>query len=755
MGKVLRVLNVEDSERDVEIICRHLSAAGYDLFAQRVETADAMKTALDTAEWDIILCDYSMPRFNALSALAVLHNSGLDIPFIIISGTVGEELAVEAMLTGSDDYLPKDNLTRLVPAIRRELEEAENRHARRGAEERLRASEVELLALFEAMTDVIIVLGADGRFRKIAPTHPAFLYKPASELIDKTVAEVFPVETAELFLDYVQRALATGRTEKLEYSLRIDGKEVWFEGRVSPMTKDSVVWVARDITERRQSAVSLQMSEERYRDLVENAMDIIYTHDLAGNYTSVNKAGEKITGYTEEESLTMNLVQSVAPEYREKAMEMIAAKLAGDDVTAYELEIAAKDGHRVPVEVNTRIIFEDGVPAGVQGIARDITERKELEEQFLQSQKMEALGLLAGGIAHDFNNLLTAISGYSQLIFKRMSTDDPLRLHIKEIMNAGERAAGLTNQLLAFSRKQVLRPRVHNLNAVIAEIEKMLRRIIRESIEFRTILDPELGNIRADPGQIEQVIMNLAVNARDAMPGGGTLTIETQNVGNNKDKNIEANQGRFVRMIVTDTGEGMDELTQRHMFEPFFTTKEIGKGTGLGLSTAHGIVKQSGGDIRVRSEVGRGTTFEINFPMVVETVEKPKWVEDGVIHSGTETILLVEDEEMVRNLVREILVSNGYKVLDAVSGKAALSICQIYSDPIHLLLTDVVMPRMSGLQLKEHIGKIRPEVKLLFMSGHTDDSIAKSGIFDSDAAFIEKPFTPDSLLRKICEVLES
>ena len=379
-------------------------------------------------------------------------------------------------------------------------------------------------------------------------------------------------------------------------------------------------------------------------------------------------------------------------------------------------------------------------------------------EQLQQSQKMEAVGVLAGGIAHDFNNLLTAINGYSDLTLKKMAADDPLRLHIQEVKNAGVRAAELTSQLLAFSRKQVLKSVVLCLNAVVADFEGMLRRIIKENIDLRVVLDPKLGNIRGDAGQIEQVIMNLATNARDAMPNGGTLTIKTQNVYLDEDyvsHHINVSSGEFVKLTVTDTGEGMDAATQLHIFEPFFTTKEVGKGTGLGLSTVYGIVKQSGGDIMVYSEIGHGTTFKIYLPCIDEAADKPKWTgERKQIYSGTETILLVEDEEIVRNLVREILTDNGYTVLEAAGGKAALSICETYAEPIHLLLTDVIMPTMGGSELKDLVVKLRPDICVLFMSGYTDDSIAHRGIYDADIAFIEKPFTPDALARKIREVLE-
>jgi PAS domain S-box-containing protein len=511
--------------------------------------------------------------------------------------------------------------------------------------------------------------------------------------------------------------------------------------------------------ERKRAEEELGESEERYRDLVENALDIIYTHDFEGNCTSANKAVEDVLGYTIKEAVSKNMANMVVPEDMEKAGQMMADLHAGKAATVTELEVFTKDGHRVALEVNARLMEENGVPVGIQGVARDITARKHLEEQFLQSQKMEGIGMLAGGIAHDFNNLLTAILGFSELTLKRMPAHDPFRPNIEEIKEAGKRAASLTGQLLAFSRKQILKPAVHNVNTVVENLEKMLRRIIRENIELKTVLDPELGNINADPVQIEQVIMNLAVNARDAMPTSGTLTIETQNVyydAEDAGTSFTLDPGPYVKMVFTDTGEGMDEQTRQRIFEPFFTTKAVGRGTGLGLSTVHGIVKQSRGDIAVYSKIGHGTTFEIYFPRVDEPVKKPKWIEDlgGRFH-GTETILLVEDEEIVRNLVCEILTSNGYNVLEASSGKAALSICDTFSEPIHMLLTDVIMPNMSGGQVADLVMKMRPEIKVLYISGYADDSITHAVFYDSDTAFLEKPFTPDGIARKVRAVLNS
>jgi PAS domain S-box-containing protein len=1077
MNRTLRVLHVEDQERDVALLTRHLSRAGYDLISERVETAATMNLALESRKWDVILCDYSMPHFNALSALSTLKETGLDIPFIIISGTVGEAVAVEAMRAGAHDYLMKGNLVRLAPTIERELHDAENRRARKFAEESHKASEAELRALFAAMTDPIFVIDAQGRCLKTAPTSHTYLFTASAEMIGKTMHESFPKEQADLFLEKIHRALDEGQIQRVEYSLQVEGSEVWFEGSVSPMSEDSVVWIARDITEskraeerlrqqldftkaitaslgegvyaldrrgrvtfmnpaaemalgwtqaellgqevheiihfqyadsairpasecpllevlnsgqtrkvesdaftrkdgtifpvsytsspivsggqvvgavlafhditeRKRVEQELRKSEERYRDLVENARDIIYTTDLEGNYTSVNRAGEQIFGYAREEVLKLSQAQVVAPEYLEKAQQMLTRKLAGEAVTIYELEAITKDGLRITIEINTRLIYRDGVLVGVQGIGRDITERKraeemlhaadrraveeyerlldrlanlalsfgtardlltiyrglrdfslsltpsfalviclydearamregvyfytngkeldipalvsmpvrsgpagraiktgtvvvsndylkdlrdrdpiligfeedntppqsaliapmtimgrtigtievqsyeltaytrehvtamqmaanlaanavenvrllnlerEKEEQLRQSQKMEAVGQLAGGIAHDFNNLLTAITGYSELTLRRLQPEDPLYRNIEEVKKAGERAASLTRQLLAFSRKQVLQPKVLGLNSIISEVEKMLCRLIGEDIDLRTVLEPQLGRIKADPGQIEQVLLNLAVNARDAMPHGGKLTIETENVYLDEGyagQHIAVNPGHYVMLAVSDNGTGIDERTRARIFEPFFTTKEAGKGTGLGLSTVYGIVKQSGGNIWVYSEVGRGTSFKVYLPRVDEGAQEYKRsAEPKDALQGTEMILLAEDEDVVRKLTREVLEMCGYKVLEAANGGAALLICERQKEPIHLLITDVIMPEMGGRELSDRLSQLHPEMKVLYMSGYTDNAIVHQGVLNEGANFIQKPFSPDALARKVREVL--
>jgi len=391
--------------------------------------------------------------------------------------------------------------------------------------------------------------------------------------------------------------------------------------------------------------------------------------------------------------------------------------------------------------------------------AEDRAENRLLEVQLRQSQKVEAVGRLAGGIAHDFNNLLTAIIGYSDILLHDLGANNPLKADVIEIKKAGQRAATLTSQLLAFSRKQVLQPRVLDLNEVVADMDKMLRRLIGEDIELVTHFGPELGRVKADPGGLEQVLMNLTVNARDAMPQGGNLTIETSNAELDDAyarKHIAVVPGSYVMLAVSDNGCGMDAETQSHLFEPFFTTKELGKGTGLGLSTVYGIVKQSGGYIWVDSEPGTGTTFKIYLPRVSETKETEAFIQEKTeMLTGSETVLVVEDESTVRNLVRSLLQRSGYTVLEATHGEEALRTVVRQEGTIHLMVTDVVLPHMSGRQLAERLATIRPNVRVLYISGYTDNAIVKHGVLDPEIAFLQKPFTPEALLRKVRDVLDA
>jgi two-component system, cell cycle sensor histidine kinase and response regulator CckA len=514
-----------------------------------------------------------------------------------------------------------------------------------------------------------------------------------------------------------------------------------------------------ELDERERAEQALRASEERYRDLIENAGDIIYTHDLQGNLTSLNKAGERCLGYTRDEILGTNVVQIVADEYRQLARQMTRPPHRDPEANIYELETISKEGRRLILEVRPGVMYENGVPTGVQGIARDLTERKRLEQQFLQAQKMEAVGRLAGGIAHDFNNLLTIILGYCEVALHQLPLDSRFNQQLTEIKKAGKRAASLTAQLLAFSRRQVVTPQTLDMDTVVSDMDSMLRRLIGEDINLTTKLGVSPGRVKADRGQIEQVILNLAVNARDAMPLGGNLTIETAraDVGDTcVTSQVPVRPGCYVMLLVSDTGHGMDAQTQAHIFEPFFTTKEKDKGTGLGLATVYGIVKQAGGYVWAESAPGRGTTFKILLPQEDgATAPEPK--PDAALAelpAGGETILLVEDEEMVRLLLREVLERGGYRVLEARRGDEGLQIGERTREPIHLLVTDVIMPQMGGAELARRLACAHPETRVLFMSGYTDGTLSHEEIFPEDAAFLQKPFTPDVIARKVREVLE-
>jgi two-component system, cell cycle sensor histidine kinase and response regulator CckA len=517
-------------------------------------------------------------------------------------------------------------------------------------------------------------------------------------------------------------------------------------------------WLILDISEQKQVQEALRASEERYRGLFENAHFVVFTLDAEGNFTSLNRAGERVSGYTREEALKLNFVDLVAPEFSDDARFMIAGRPEGRPAVG-AVEIFAKDGRRVTLEVSVRRVSDKGRPAGLEVFARDQTEHKLLEEELRQSQKMEAIGRLGGGIAHDFNNLLTAIVGFGNLLKTELSPGSLAELHVAEIIRAAERAEMLTRQLLAFSRKQMLEPRVVDLNLIVEGMGQMLSRVIGEDIEIVTKLRSDVERVKVDLLSIEQVILNLVVNARDAMPQGGTITIETSGFevsGSRLAESLGLAPGAYVRLQISDTGCGMEPETLAHIFEPFFTTKEVGKGTGLGLSSAYGTVKQSNGHLCAASEPGKGSTFSVYLPahgpVEAHTENIPAL---SPVKSGFEVILLVEDDEVIRSLVRDVLADSGYTVLVASSGAEAITVSNNRPGPINLLLTDVVMPSMSGPESATVLLTARPEMKLLYISGHSSDTITQHGVPGSSAQLLKKPFTPESLSRKVRDVLDS
>jgi PAS domain S-box-containing protein len=493
-------------------------------------------------------------------------------------------------------------------------------------------------------------------------------------------------------------------------------------------------------------------------------------------FVRFNKAGEELLGSPREDLIGKNdydfFPKEQADFFTQKDREVLRSKKLLDIL---EEKIETPRGQRWLHTRKIPIMNESGETKYLLGISEDITDKREMmvelerrvdertkelresEEQLRQSQKMEAIGRLAGGVAHDFNNLLSVILSYSEMMQSSIPKEDELHGEVIEIRKAAQRAADLTRQLLAFSRQQVLAPKITDLNQTLASMDKMLTRIIGEHIEVRTRQSQGLGMVKVDPGQIEQVVMNLVVNARDAMPKGGTITLETANVELDQsyaDEHVGVTAGPHVMVAVTDTGTGMDKKTQERIFEPFFTTKETGKGTGLGLSTVFGIVKQSGGHIWVYSEVGVGTTFKIYFPRVNPEQRRTASGAIATTPRGSETILLVEDEDQVRTLATKVLERQGYEVFHAHDAAAAIALATKHAGRIHLLLTDVVMPKMSGRELVEKLGPTRPDMKVLFMSGYTDDTIVHHGVLGAGVAFLQKPITPDTLARKVREVLD-
>jgi PAS domain S-box-containing protein len=1177
----LRALIVEDSKNDAALLVRHLTKAGYDVESTIVKTSQAMTAALEHDDWDVILADYSMPQFTGIEALSVARESGGDLPFIIISGTIGDESAVEAMRLGANDYLLKGELGRLSAAIQRELENAANRRAGRRIAESLRQSEARLANAqriahlgnwvwdiqrdhlhWSAETSRIFGLGPGPLEANYASflngTHPDDrtlvqnavdaaiagtapydfehrLLRPNGEerivweigevtydekgqplaftgtvqditdrkraeheksllaakigsqhrRINNIIANVpgvvweawgkpdAPNQRINFVSDYVEQMLgytveewlatpnfwltivhpddkeeaakhasqtfASGKTGTNNFRwLAKDGRVVWIEAHSVSVTDDTGQPVAMrgvnlDITVRKQNEQLARESEERFRNIVETANEGIWLIDLKSHTTYVNEQMAQMLGHTVEEMLgrpvldfvfdedqgamqaklalrtretsgtnefrlrckdgsevimlyngspmidqsgklagflsmntditerkkadrllqetearyrnlvelspavvylaeplppfstiyispnisqfgytvaewidqsdrwlsvihdedrarivqsagealsearetdldyrivakngtlhwvndkghfvfdetgeptgwqgiildvtkrkqaelemvqlnreldgqrlrLKNIVSSVPgivweswgmpdsanqyvdfvsdyvltmvgysveewlatpefwlsiihPDDRERVVRQAVEQFSSSEPGILEFRMVAKDGRIFWVEsISTQILDKVGRPAGRRGVTMDITERKrsdaalhESERHLLQAQKLESVGLLAGGIAHDFNNMLTVINGYSELALRRLDPEDPIRRDLEEIRSAGKRSAELTYQLLAFSRQQVLQPIVLDLNDMIADTIKMLQRLIGEDIMLTTTLDPKVAAVLVDPGQLTQIVMNLAVNSRDAMTTGGKLTIETSNSFLDEEYarlHPGVTPGPYVLLAVSDTGIGMPPEATQHIFEPFYTTKPVGEGTGLGLATVYGIVKQSGGNIEVYSELGVGTTFKIYLPQAVTSAEEVEASRTFIeMPRGTETILLVEDEESVRNLALEILESCGYRVVAASNGAQALRVCDP-ACPIDLLMTDVVMPIMGGRELAEKLLVTRPDLRILFTSGYTDDAVVRHGVSGNNTNFLHKPFTVGALAYKVREILD-
>jgi PAS domain S-box-containing protein len=614
----------------------------------------------------------------------------------------------------------------------------------------------------DSTTDGMAILNKQGEYIYVNAAFTAMMgYALAEEMVGTQWRRVFDPEDVQRIEGEIQSAISqSGRWAGQMLVHRSSGGVFPMEIAITGLPDGGWVTVSRDITERHQAEKARVDAEAKYRMLIEQVAAISYIAELgvAGQWFYVSPQVEKILGFTPDEWLanSKKWMDHVLPEDCPRVQAAEEASGNGEPYQA-EYRMVRKDGRVIWVSDTAVTVHGSGSHPLMEGLIVDITERKQLESQLQQSSKMEAVGRLAGGIAHDFNNLLTIIRGYTELALNRAASQPELRSDIERIENASERAAALVRQLLAFSRRQVLQPKTIDLNVIVLNLDKLLRRLMDEHIEMITRVDQNVGAVKADPTQIEQVIMNLVVNARDAMPKGGCLTLETKNVELDAAyarDHSPVRPGSYVMLAVSDTGTGMDADTVAHIFEPFYTTKEHARGTGLGLSTVYGIVKQSGGYIWVHSQPGQGSEFKVYLPRVAEPAsEEVVGKRSSAKRGGTETILLVEDEQAVRELTQTVLTSQGYRVMVAADAADAERICEKHRGEIQLLLTDVVMPGVSGRELAQRISLRRPGIRVLFMSGYTDNIIAQGGLLEEGMAFLQKPFTPTGLIHKIRDVL--
>ncbi|MDL1962856.1 MAG: PAS domain S-box protein [Deltaproteobacteria bacterium] len=641
------------------------------------------------------------------------------------------------------------------------LMELEKEH--KMADEALLESEEKYRLLAENTLDCIWKMDKNLKFTYINQSIFSMLGFKPKEWIGSSLSEHCSKEEMQKVMDLIAEEMKkrSYNTTLEMFLIHKDGREIPVEIRSKMLIDNDKNLIefqgtTHDITERRQA-------EEEIRKLssaVEQSIDGIAMANLEPRLTYVNNAFASMHGCFPEEMIGMKGVNLVKKEELDKFISSLN-KIKTLGSWTGEIEHIRKDGTPFPAFLSVNLLKDaKGRPTGILAVVKDISEQKKLEAQFHQAQKMEAIGVLAGGVAHDFNNILTIIIGNADMALMNIDKDNPLREKLGEIKIAGERAASLTRQLLTFSRKQIITPRVLDLNELLTDLEKMLGRLVGEDIELLTIPEPALWPVDVDPGQMEQVIMNLAVNARDAMPTGGNLTIETANI--DPDENYfykhgieEKKPGHYVILAVSDTGSGMDEKIKEHIFDPFFTTKEVGRGTGLGLSTVYGIVKQNNGFVWVYSEPGQGTTFKVYLPRVKENVEPEEKGQTPVNNSGgSETVLIVEDDDSLRKLAQNVLQQHGYKVLDAENGEDALRVSQAHEGAIHLMIADVVMPRMGGKKVAERLKLLYPRMKVIYMSGYTDNAIVLHGVLAPGLNFLQKPFSPEGLAHKVREVLD-
>ena len=770
----LRVLLVEDVQADAELVVRYLEKWGYQLTWDRVDELAAMEERLRRGGWDLVLADYSLPGFFGFEALEVAAEADADLPVIMVSGTMGEDLAVDAMRAGARDYIMKTNLKRLGPAVDRELREAKERAERRSAEEKLLRSQERWRAAFETSPDSIAINRlVDGLYVDVNEGFHKLTGYRREEVLGKTTDDI-GIWAREKDRRRLLKAFETeGYADNLRAQFRLKGGSIrvgLISARVIQLNGlPHILSITRDIHEWAQRQMV-------YRILTENVVDVIWRADRDLVFTYVSPSVEGLLGYSPEEIRGKKLTELMPEERGKRATAASEALFAGkmDGSFTAETELFRKSGGTVPCEITVSVLEDpEGERTSLVGVTRDITKRLELEEQLRQSQKMEAIGTLAGGVAHDFNNLLTSILGYADLLKLESQPGDVLAESSEMIRQAATRAAQLTKQLLGFARRGKIKVVPVELHRVIREVVGILRRTVDKRIVIETLLTRQDVFVEGDPGQIHQVLMNLAVNACDAMAGVGTLTLSTEVVhgdeGRANEKEISAERWRrkpsgeidfkrdpksksspVVRLQVKDSGPGIPRDLRDRVFEPFFTTKPRGKGTGLGLSTVYGIVQNHGGELELQSEVGRGTIFTVSLPLTQRravTGERP-----SVPLGGTGRVLVVDDEETVRRVVSRMLEIMGYDATVVKSGDEAVRVMKSVQKPLDLVILDWSMPGMSGQECFKELRSLDPRLRVLIASGHAVDGIPEETLEALGVGFVQKPFSVAALSQAIAQV---
>jgi PAS domain S-box-containing protein len=805
---IVRVLYAEDVAQDADLTRSYFRVNAPEFEIDVAPTGRQCLAMLQRERYDVLLLDNHLPDMDGIDLLKELATREVSIPVVMVTAVGDEDLVVQVLRLGAVDYISKEgNYVESLPVVLRHAVADRATSADQppgGARRQRRILYVEHDEADIDLTQMAVAATARHLSLEVVSSGREALQRALADRFDLILVDLrLPdMNGLDLLREARHRGLQvpfiviTGKGDESAAVAALKlGAYDYIVKRENHLTQlpyaiDNAIdrWQLVDANRRlhaelaeraRAQAENARLVREitgqrqRLDEIVASVPGLVWevwgrpgTADQRVAFISGHV--ERMLGYSVEQCLlTPNFLPSIIhPDDRDGAAAEAADSFSSGTGGISRFRLITRDGRAVWVETRTTIIVNaNGQPVGMRGVTMDITAARDaerakahLEEELRQAQKIESVGRLAGGIAHDFNNLLTAINGYADLMLDELPLGDRWRASVTEIRRAGERAAELTGQLLAFSRRQLLQPRVIDLNALIADSTKMLGRLLGEDIELITMLDPRLGHVTADAGQVHQIVLNLALNARDAMPQGGRLILETQNVVFEEDlaqQHPSIQPGSYVMFAVSDNGCGMDQDTLSHIFEPFFTTKEPTKGTGLGLSTVYGIVKQSGGSIFVYSEPGNGATFKIYLPRVDQPVSRSREQRgESETLRGSETVLVVEDEEVVRKLIDQALRKYGYEVLEAASGAEALQVCEAHRTRIPLMITDVVMPQMSGRELAARLRDQHPETRVLYMSGYTDDAVVRHGLLDASMSFLQKPFTPGVLVRKVRETLD-